>query len=108
MLFSLLLQVNPPYYMPLVELIPSPWTSAEVISRTKALMTSINQVPVLLKKEVVGFVQPRIQYVIIQECLNLWKVHFTSTNWQQPLLTMTTKIKVPHLKKRYEMMYQKF
>lgn len=63
--------VNPPYYMPLVELVPSPWTEQSVIDRTRSLMTELGQSPVTLKKEVRGFIQPRIQYAIIMECLKL-------------------------------------
>lgn len=29
--------VNPPYYIPLVEIVPSPWTTPEVAARTRAL-----------------------------------------------------------------------
>ena len=64
-------QVNPPYYMPLVELVPAPWTDPEVVSRTRDLMKDIGQSPVTLKKEVPGFVQPRIQFALIQESLKL-------------------------------------
>lgn len=63
--------VNPPYYMPLVELVPSPWTSPDVVERTRSLMTDLGQSPVTLKKEVRGFIQPRIQYAMIMECLKL-------------------------------------
>ena len=29
--------VNPPYYVPLVEIVPSQWTKPEVVARTRAL-----------------------------------------------------------------------
>lgn len=57
--------------MRLVELVPAPWTEAEVVLRTRALMDSIGQSPVVLKKELPGFVQPRVQYAIIEECVKL-------------------------------------
>lgn len=63
--------VNPPYLMPLVELVPAPWTDNATITTTRQLMKDIGQSPVTLKKEVAGFIQPRIQYAIIQECLRL-------------------------------------
>ena len=65
------MQVNPPYYMPLVELVPSPWTATDVLARTRDLMEQIGQSPVILKKEMPSFVQPRIQAALIQECLKL-------------------------------------
>lgn len=63
--------VNPPYYMPMVELVPAPWTSPEVVERTRKLMAELGQSPVTIKKEIAGFVQPRIQYAMIMECMKL-------------------------------------
>lgn len=59
--------VNPPYYVPLVELIPAPWTNPHVVQQTRSLMLEIGQKPVTLKKEVPGFSLNRIQYAILNE-----------------------------------------
>lgn len=59
--------VNPPYYVPLVELIPAPWTDADVVQRTRSIMLEIGQKPVTLKKEAPGFSLNRIQYAILNE-----------------------------------------
>ncbi|XP_060080215.1 lambda-crystallin-like isoform X2 [Ylistrum balloti] len=64
---------NPPFYAPAVELIPAPWTDADVLTSTKNLCTEIGQVPVVLNKEIDGFVLNRIQYAIIGECWNIVK-----------------------------------
>lgn len=63
--------VNPPYYIPLVEIVPAPWTDPDVTARTKKLMSEIEQKPVILKKEVPGFALNRIQYALINECWRL-------------------------------------
>lgn len=63
--------VNPPYYVPLVEIVPSPWTKPEVSAATRALMTEAGQKPVLLSREIEGFALNRIQYAIINECYRL-------------------------------------
>ncbi|XP_035231113.1 lambda-crystallin-like [Stegodyphus dumicola] len=63
--------VNPPYYVPLVEIVPAPWTDPSIVTRTKDLMTEIGQKPVILKKEVPGFALNRIQYALINEC---WRI----------------------------------
>ena len=60
--------VNPPYFVPLVELVPAPWTSENAIEKTKTLMHAIGQSPVVLKKEIPGFALNRIQYCILNEC----------------------------------------
>ncbi|XP_046490336.1 lambda crystallin-like protein [Neodiprion pinetum] len=59
--------VNPPYYVPLVEIVPSPWTRPEIAVATRAIMTEIGQAPVLLSREVDGFALNRIQYAILNE-----------------------------------------
>nr|XP_042913098.1 lambda-crystallin homolog [Parasteatoda tepidariorum] len=67
--------VNPPYYVPLVEIVPAPWTDPDVVYKTKALMTEIGQKPVILKKEVPGFAVNRIQYALINECYRMFQVN---------------------------------
>jgi len=62
---------NPPYYVPIVEIVPSPWTNPEVVTKTVALMKEIGQKPVVCKKEVYGFAINRMQYAIINECWRL-------------------------------------
>ncbi|XP_003738792.1 lambda-crystallin [Galendromus occidentalis] len=63
--------VNPPYYVPLVEVIPAPWTDSQVTQTTRAIQDRIGQKPVVLNKEVEGFALNRIQYAILNECWNL-------------------------------------
>lgn len=53
--------VNPPYYVPLVEIVPAPWTRQDVAQRTREIMTEIGQEPVSLTREIDGFVLNRIQ-----------------------------------------------
>ncbi|EDW73752.1 uncharacterized protein Dwil_GK19629 [Drosophila willistoni] len=63
--------LNPPYFIPLVEIVPAPWTSAEAVERTYDLMVSIGQRPVKLKREIQGFATNRIQYAILNE---VWRL----------------------------------
>lgn len=63
--------INPPFYCPLVEVVPSQYTDPKIVSVTMAVMTQLGQVPVLLKKEVPGFALNRIQYSVINECWRL-------------------------------------
>lgn len=53
--------VNPPYYVPLVEIVPSPATRPDIGTKTRALMEEIGQKPVLLTREIPGFALNRIQ-----------------------------------------------
>jgi len=63
--------VNPPYYVPLVEIVPAPWTKPEVAKKTREIMLEIGQEPVSLSKEIDGFVLNRIQYAILNE---VWRL----------------------------------
>ncbi|XP_030379580.1 lambda-crystallin homolog [Scaptodrosophila lebanonensis] len=63
--------VNPPYYVPLVEIVPAPWTRPEFVKTTRALMDEIGQKPVTLSREIEGFALNRIQYAILNETWRL-------------------------------------
>lgn len=60
---------NPPYLIPLVELIRSPETSDETVSVTAALLTRVGKTPAILEKESLGFVGPRLQAALIREAI---------------------------------------
>ena len=57
--------------MPLVELIRSPQTSDETLQVTYNLMGKIGKTPVVIQKEVPGFVGPRLQAALIREAFSI-------------------------------------
>lgn len=59
--------VNPPYLVPVVELVPSPQTSAATLAFADALMQAVGQTVVHVRKEVEGFVLNRLQAVLLRE-----------------------------------------
>ena len=63
--------LNPPHLIPLVELVPAPWTDPAVVDRTRALMEGVGQATVTLKKEVPGFVVNRLQGALLHEAFRL-------------------------------------
>jgi L-gulonate 3-dehydrogenase len=63
--------INPPFVTPLVELCPAPWTDPAVVDRTHALMLSVGQAPIRLKREVQGFVANRMQAALIGAALRM-------------------------------------
>ncbi|WP_050467037.1 3-hydroxyacyl-CoA dehydrogenase [Herbaspirillum chlorophenolicum] len=71
--------VNPPYLVPLVELAPAPWTSAKSVERARDIYTRAGQSPVLLKKEITGFLLNRIQGAVLNEALNLYENGYASS-----------------------------
>ncbi len=63
--------VNPPHLIPLVEICPTPWTDADVVQRTMALMTEIGHTPVRVEREIPGFILNRLQWALLGEALHL-------------------------------------
>ncbi len=62
---------NPPHLIPMNEIIVGEKTSPEVTAATEQLTRDIGYEPVTLKKEVPGFVENRVLYAIMRECLTL-------------------------------------
>lgn len=63
--------VNPPYLIPLVEVIRGEKTSQETLDTCKNLIKRIKLVPGVCQRDIPGFVINRIQKVILNECLSL-------------------------------------
>lgn len=63
--------VNPPSLIPLVELCGTGHTSRETIDRTRTLMTDAGMRPVVLNKEIDGFILNRLQFTLVAEALHL-------------------------------------
>ena len=59
--------VNPPYLIPVVELVPSPETSRATIDFADSLMRALKRSVVHVRKEVQGFVLNRLQAALLRE-----------------------------------------
>jgi L-gulonate 3-dehydrogenase len=62
---------NPPYLLPVVELCGAPWTSGETVSTARAFMRQIGQHPVVIHRELSGFVLNRLQGALLREAFRL-------------------------------------
>ncbi|HZO89897.1 MAG TPA: 3-hydroxyacyl-CoA dehydrogenase family protein [Chthonomonadaceae bacterium] len=62
---------NPPYLLPGVELVRSEQTSEETLTTMFDLLTRVGRRPILLHKEVPGFVANRLQAALLREALFL-------------------------------------
>lgn len=60
---------NPPYAIPLVEVVPSEHTAPHVIDTTLAMLRHCGQEAVLIRKEIPGFIGNRLQYAVLREAL---------------------------------------
>ena len=62
---------NPPFLVPLVEVIGTQWTSPHAIEWTIALHKAAGKMPVHVKKDVAGFVGNRLQHALWREAIAL-------------------------------------
>ena len=63
--------INPPYLIPAVELVPAPWTAQAVMERAKAFLVSVGQAPLVMKRELDGFIMNRLQGALLEEAFQL-------------------------------------
>jgi len=62
---------NPPFLVPLVEVIGTQWTSPQAIERTMALHAAAGKKPAHVKKDVPGFIGNRLQHALWREAISL-------------------------------------
>lgn len=58
---------NPPYLLPVIEVVPSPQTDEAVVQQTISLYRSAGMRPVLVRREVEGFLFNRLQGAVLRE-----------------------------------------
>jgi len=63
--------VNPPHVVPIVELSGASFTSQATIERARAIFESVGQVPIVVKREIDGFILNRMQAVLLSEAMRL-------------------------------------
>ena len=63
--------INPPYLIPAAEVVPAPWTSAETVARTRDFLLAAGHAPIVMKRELDGFVMNRMQGVLLDEAFRL-------------------------------------
>ena len=61
--------INPPFLIPLVEVVPNPETSSDTVDTVSGLLKTVGKQPIVLRKEVPGFVASRLQVALLREAL---------------------------------------
>jgi len=62
---------NPPFLVPLVEVIETQWTSPQVVAWTVKLHEMAGKKPAHVKKDVTGFIGNRLQHALWREAISL-------------------------------------
>src|ERR1700723_409695 len=63
--------INPPYLIPAAEVVPAPWTDLGVVERTATFLRSAGHAPIVMKRELDGFVMNRLQGALLEEAFRL-------------------------------------
>ncbi len=63
--------MNPPLLMPLVEVVKGQQTSDQTVQTIMELLSNLNKRPVLVKKDVPGYVHNRLQAALFREVIHL-------------------------------------
>jgi len=63
--------LNPPYLIPAAEVVPAPWTDAGVVERTADFLRAAGHAPIVMKRELDGFVMNRLQGALLEEAFRL-------------------------------------
>lgn len=62
---------NPPHMIPLVEVIKTEWTDLDVAQATFDLLADAGKTPVMVEKDVPGFIGNRLQHALWREAISL-------------------------------------
>jgi 3-hydroxybutyryl-CoA dehydrogenase len=62
---------NPPYLVPLVEVVPGRHTRAEVVDRVCDLLAGVGKTPVRVRQDVPGFIGNRLQHALWRQAFEL-------------------------------------
>ena len=63
--------INPPYLIPAAEVVPAPWTTPETVERTRKFLIAAGHAPLVMKKELDGFIMNRMQGALLEEAFRL-------------------------------------
>jgi L-gulonate 3-dehydrogenase len=63
--------INPPYLIPAAEVVPAPWTDPAVVERTANFLRAAGHAPIVMKRELDGFVMNRLQGALLEEAFRL-------------------------------------
>lgn len=62
---------NPPYLIPLVEVVQTEHTGSEIVRACMDLLTRVGKIPVHIRKDVPGFVANRLQHALWREAIHI-------------------------------------
>jgi 3-hydroxybutyryl-CoA dehydrogenase len=88
---------NPPYLVPLVEVVPGPRTAPEVLARLEAWLTRLGRVPVRLRGHIEGFIGVRLAAALYREALHLIQEGVTDAAGIDAVMRESVGLRLPVL-----------
>ena len=88
---------NPPYLIPLVEVVKSDYTSDEVFDVTYDLLKKVNKKPVKVNKDVPGFLANRLQHALWREAISIVENGIADAATVDEAVKYGFGLRLPHL-----------
>jgi 3-hydroxyacyl-CoA dehydrogenase len=88
---------NPAELVPLVEVVPHPDMPAERVERTMAILRAIGKLPVLLRRDVPGFIANRLQAALVREAFHLMELGVAGPEEIDAVVTAGPGVRWPFL-----------
>lgn len=70
--------VNPPHLIPAVEIVPAPWSDPAHLPTLRTLMLELGQEPIVVNREIEGFILNRLQGALLNEAWALYADGYAS------------------------------
>lgn len=70
--------VNPPHLIPLVEIVPAPWSDTSKIPGLRAFLEGVGKKPIVVEREIEGFILNRLQGALLNEAWALYEEGYAS------------------------------
>lgn len=88
---------NPPYLIPLVEVIRSEYTDEEVVDATMTILKNVEKRPVLVKRDVPGFLANRLQHALWREAFSIIENGIADAETVDEAISMGFGLRLPVL-----------
>ena len=88
---------NPPYLIPLVEVVKAEGTSDETLDTTLALLAKVGKHPIKVNKDVPGFVANRLQHALWREAISIVERGIADAKTVDEAIKMSFGLRLPVL-----------
>ena len=88
---------NPPFLIPLVEIVKTEFTSEEVVDKTFEIMKYVGKKPVRVNKDVPGFLANRLQHALWREAISIVERGIADAKTVDEAIKYSFGLRIPQL-----------